>query len=73
MIAYARTLNPELTDEVDTILGDYYENIRKESQAIIWQLQLGNFCPFITWQKQRTCPFRNRGYLRRCSICNSCF
>ena len=33
MIAYARTLNPELTDEVDTILGDYYENIRKESQS----------------------------------------
>jgi replicative DNA helicase Mcm len=33
MIAYARTVNPELTDEVDTIIEDYYERIRVESKS----------------------------------------
>lgn len=33
MIAYARSINPELTDEVDTLIGDYYERIRIESQS----------------------------------------
>lgn len=32
-IAYARNINPQLTDEVDTILGDYYEQVRIESRS----------------------------------------
>jgi replicative DNA helicase Mcm len=33
MIAYARTITPELTDEVDALIEDYYEKIRIESQS----------------------------------------
>ena len=33
MIAYARTINPELTDEVDALIEDYYEKIRVESKS----------------------------------------
>jgi replicative DNA helicase Mcm len=33
LIAYARSINPELTDEVDTLIGDYYESIRIESKG----------------------------------------
>ena len=33
MIAYARTINPELTDEVDAIIGNYYEKVRIESKS----------------------------------------
>jgi len=33
MIAYARTINPELTDEVDAMISNYYEKIRIESQS----------------------------------------
>jgi replicative DNA helicase Mcm len=32
-IAYARNINPKLTDDVDTILGDYYEQVRIESRS----------------------------------------
>ena len=33
MIAYARTINPELTNEVDAIIGNYYEKVRIESKS----------------------------------------
>jgi replicative DNA helicase Mcm len=33
MIAYSRTIMPELTDDVDTLIQDYYEKIRIESKS----------------------------------------
>jgi replicative DNA helicase Mcm len=33
MIAYSRSINPELTDEVDALIEDYYEKIRIESKS----------------------------------------